>query len=470
MDQHRSALELASAIRAKEVSPTEVMDHTLGRIAERDGALNAVVWLDEDDARASAAAATEALSSVRPEDLPPFHGVPSPVKDLYDVEGWPNTYGSAGASDAPRDQTALPVQRLVDAGFVLCGRTNSPEFGTVTATENVRYGITRNPWDLDRTSGGSSGGASAAVAGGLFAIAHASDGGGSIRIPATCTGLVGLKPSRGRITDRTVSWEGASTQGVVCHTVNDTAAALDVMSAVDPQAWWAAPPPDQAFQQEVGCDPGRLRIAVHTAAAAGVEVDPECARAVDRAVGALAEAGHEVVDVRFDPHIDVFVEHFIEVVDAGLADYDVDWDRVHPYNQAGRRRAADVDSLRYGAAIHALQRWTREVAGQWGRDFDLLISPTMAIQPPRAGVVLDEITEAPEQTSTTVLASVLFTSVFNMSGLPAISLPVHQAADTGLPIGVQVVAGAWQEARLLRVASQLEQALPWADRRPSQFW
>ena len=470
MDQYRSALELASAIRVREVSPTEVMDETLRRIDERNGALNAVIWIDADDARARARAAEDAVTSAPVEELPPFHGVPIPIKDLYDVEGWPNTYGSAGASDDPRDETALPVQRLVDAGFLLCGRTNSPEFGTVTATENERYGITRNPWDLDRTSGGSSGGASAAVAGGMFTIAHASDGGGSIRIPATCTGLVGLKPSRGRITDRVLSWEGASTQGVVCHTVADTAAALDAMSAVDPQAWWAAPPNDQPFLQEVGSDPGRLRVAIHTEAAAGVDVDPECRRAVECAVAALTDLGHDVVEVRFDPHIEIFVEHFIEVVDAGLADYDVDWDRVHPYNQVGRRRAAAVDSLGYGSAIHSLQRWTREVAGQWGRDFDLLVSPTMAIQPPRAGVVLDEITSAPEQTSMTVLASVLFTSIFNMSGLPAISLPLHTAADTGLPIGVQLVAGAWQEGRLLRVASQLERAVPWSDRRPTPFW
>ena len=464
MDQYRSALELAAAIRAKEVSPTEVMDDTLRRIEERNPGLNAVIWLDADDAQARAEQATKEVAA-RSTELGPFHGVPVPVKDLYDVEGWPNTYGSAGAPDDPAPRSALPVQRLADAGFVLCGRTNTPEFGTITATENARYGITRNPWNPDHTSGGSSGGASAAVASGMFTIAHASDGGGSIRIPATCTGLVGLKPGRGRVTNHTVSWEGASTQGVVTHTVHDTAAALDAMSTFDPLAWWNAPPPERPFADEVGRDPGTLRVASTTTAAMGIDTDPECVAAVERTVGALADLGHEVVDVDFDPHIETFVANFINVVNGGLSSNPVDWELVQANNRAGYEQAATVTSLVYTASVAALQEWTREVNVQWGRDFDLLVTPTMPIQPARAGAIYDEISANPSQTSMTVLASVLFTSMFNMNGLPAISLPVHQAADTGLPIGAQVVAGPWQEALLLRVASQIEQALPWADRR-----
>ena len=466
MDQYPSALDLAAAIRSRELSPSEAMDETLAAIAERNPALNAVIWLDEDDARARATAATQRLTSARPEDLGPFHGVPIPIKDLFDVAGWPNTYGSTGASADPVERTSLPVERLVEAGFVLCGRTNSPEFGSVTATENERYGITRNPWDLDRTSGGSSGGASAAVAGGMFTIAHASDGGGSIRIPATCTGLVGLKPARGRVVDRTVSWEGASTQGVLSHTVADAAAALDVMSRFDPLAWWNAPPVDSPFADEVGRDPGRLRVAWTTQAAMGIETDPECAAAVRTTVDALAAAGHDIVDVDFDSDIDRFVAHFGEVIGAGLALNPVDWDRVGANNRAGHDQAAQVDSLTYAAAVAELQLWTRDINAQWGRDFDVLVTPTMPIQPAPAGQILDEITTNPTEISMTVLASVLFTAMFNMNGLPAISLPVHQASDSGLPIGAQVVAGPFQEARLLRVAAQVEQALPWADRRP----
>lgn len=465
MDSYRSALELAAAIRSKEVSPTEVMDDTLARIETRNPALNAVIWLDEDDARARAAEATERVTNTPTDELAPFHGVPIPIKDLFDVEGWPNTYGSAGASADPVAQSGLAVARLVDAGFLLCGRSNSPEFGTITATENERYGITRNPWNTDHTSGGSSGGASAAVAAGLFTIAHASDGGGSIRIPATCTGLVGLKPARGRVTDRTVAWEGASTQGVVTHTVIDTAAALDAISRFDPLAWWNAPPPERPFAEEVGRDPGRLRVASTTTASMGIDTDPECVAAVDKTVAALADAGHEIVDVDFDAHIESFVANFIKVVNGGLSTSPVDWELVQANNRAGYEQASQIDSLTYTSSIAALQTWTREVNAQWGRDFDLLVTPTMPIQPARAGRIFEEISTNPTETSLTVLASVMFTSMFNMNGLPAISLPVHQAADTGLPIGAQVVAGPWQEARLLRVASQVEQALPWSDRR-----
>ena len=462
-----SALDLAAAIRRGEVSPSEVMEATLAVVRERNPSLNAVVWIDEDDARSRAAAATQRIASDGADDLPPFFGVPLPIKDLHAVEGWPCTFGSPGASDAPAPDSGLVVQRLEDAGFLLCGMTNSPEFGTVTATENDRYGITRNPWDLDRTSGGSSGGASAAVAGGMFTIAHASDGGGSIRIPATCTGLVGLKAARGRINDRTVAWEGASTQGVVSRTVADTAAALDAIAIPDPLAWWNAPAPERPFLDEVGTDPGRLRIAVATTSPLGLDTDPECAAAVRRTVDALADAGHEVVDHEFDAHAEAFIAGFVHVVNAGLSDYDVDWELVQANNQANRGYAQKVDSLTYVRAVGDLQRWTRSVNAQWGRDFDVLVTPTMPIQPPPAGQILREITESPGDTSTTVLATVSFTSMFNMNGLPAISLPVHQAADTGLPVGAQLVAGPWQEAVLLRVAAQVEQLLPWADRRPA---
>ena len=459
-----SALDLAAAIRRKELSATEALEASLAAIAARNPTLNAVIWLDEDDARRRAAEADARIASDGTDDLPPFFGVPIPIKDLDHVAGWPATYGSPGASDHPVAESGLVVQRLEAAGFVLCGRTNSPEFGTVTATENDRYGITRNPWDTDRTPGGSSGGASAAVAGGLFTIAHASDGGGSIRIPASCTGLVGLKPGRGRVVDATVSWEGASTQGVVSRTVADTAAALDAMAVPDRLAWWNAPAPERPFTTEVGTDPSRLRIVAVTDAPMGLPVDPECAAAVTRTVEALAGAGHDIVEVTFDPHVEDFIANFVHVVNAGLADYEVDWDAVQPHNRANRGYAEKVDSLRYTAAVAALQRWTRAVNAQWGEAFDVLVTPTMAIQPAPAGQILGEITADPEGTSPTVLQSVLFTAMFNMNGLPAISLPVHQASDTGLPIGVQLVAGPWEEARLLQVASQVERLLPWADR------
>ena len=459
-----SALNLAAAIRRRDVSPTEAMDATLDAIERRNPALNAIIWLDPDDARARAAAATERVAAGG-DDLPPFLGVPLPIKDLDTVAGWPCTYGSTGASERPAADTDHAVARLEAAGFVLCGRSNSPEFGTITVTENDRYGITRNPWNADFTSGGSSGGASAAVAGGMFTIAHGGDGGGSLRIPASCTGLVGLKVSRGRIPTEVVAWEGAAVQGVVSRTVADTAAALDVLAVHDPLAWWNAPPPARPFAHEVGADPGRLRIAVATTSPLGGAVDPACVAAVESTVAALAEAGHEIVDHDFAPHVDAFLAGFIHVVNAGLAGYDVDWSRVQPNNQASRQFAQGVDSLDYVAGVESLQRWTRQVNAQWGREFDVLVTPTMPVLPPRAGEVLQAISEAPAETPPAVIDMVTFTSIFNMNGLPAISVPTGHADGPNLPVGVQLVAGPWRDDLVLRLAAQVEQLLPWADRR-----
>lgn len=461
-----SATDLAAAIRARQVSPTEVLEATLAAVDERNPALNAIIALDDDDARERARAAEARLAGGG--DLPPFLGVPIPVKDLSTVAGWPCSFGSAGAGDEPAAETDLVVQRLVDAGFVLCGRSNTPEFGTVTATENERFGITRNPWNPDHTSGGSSGGASAAVAGGMYTIAHGGDGGGSLRIPASCTGLVGLKVSRGRIPGAVVEWEGAAVEGVVSRTVGDTAAALDVLARFDPLAWWNAPPPARPYDEAMRSEPDRLRVAVVRTSPLGGDVHPACLAAVDRTVAALADAGHEVVDHVFDPHVEAFIAGFVHVVNAGLGGYDVDWDRVQPNNQENRRYGQAVDSLRYVRAVGDLQRWTRMVNAQWGRDFDVLVTPTMPILPPPAGQIWQEITEAPGETSPTVLQMVTFTSIFNMNGLPAVSLPVGHDEGSGLPVGVQLVAGPWQDDVLLQVSGQVEQRVPWAGRRPSR--
>jgi len=460
-----SALDVAAAIRAGDLSPTEVLDATLAAVDRRNPALNAIIALDEDDARSRARAAEARLAEGG--DLPPFLGVPIPVKDLSTVAGWPCSFGSAGAPDAPAAETDPVVQRLEDAGFVLCGRSNTPEFGTVTATENERFGTTRNPWDTARTSGGSSGGASAAVAGGMYTIGHGGDGGGSLRIPASCTGLVGLKVSRGRIPGAVVEWEGAAVQGVLTRTVADTAAVLDQLAVVDPLAWWNAPPPARPYAEAVGEAPARLRVAVVRTSPLGGDVDPACLAAVDRTVDALADLGHEVVGDVFDAHAEEFIAGFVHVVNAGLGGYDVDWDRVQPNNRENRRYGQAVDSLRYVRAVGDLQRWTRRVNAQWSRDFDVLVTPTMPILPPPAGQIWQEITEAPDETSPTVLAMVTFTSIFNMNGLPAISLPLGHDDATGLPVGVQLVGGPLRDDLVLQASAQLEQALPWAGRRPS---
>jgi amidase len=301
----------------------------------------------------------------------------------------------------------------------------------------------------------------------MYPLAHANDGGGSIRIPASCCGLVGLKPSRGRVPVRAQAWEGAAVEGVVTHTIADTAAALDLISAPDRLGWWGAPAPGRPYADEVGAPSTGLRIAVMTDTALGLPTAPACTDAVAATVRALEGAGHHVVDVTPDFGIEEFIANFVTVVNAGLGAYDdhVDWARVEEHNRLSREAAGQIDCVAYTRAVAALQAWTRKVNAQWGDGFDLLVTPTMAIEPAPAGQILAEVEADPGGISPTVLHSVLFTAVFNMNGLPAISLPLHQS-DSGLPIGVQLVAGPWDESSLIRVGSQLEQALPWQDRHP----
>ena len=271
MDEHASAIDTAAAIRAKEVSPLEVLDATLARIDARNPDLNAVIWRNDDDARAEARALGDRIAGGAT-DLAPFAGVPLPIKDLLPVAGQPVTFGSMGAAVGPAEQSEPVATAFVDAGFILCGRTNAPEFGSVTVTENTRFGATRNPWGTACTPGGSSGGAASSVASGMFAAAHAGDGGGSIRIPASCCGLVGHKPSRGRVADTVPGWSGLTTEGVLTRTVADSAAILDVISHPDPLAWWSPPGQGATLRRGGGADPGRLRVAVNTVSALGVEV------------------------------------------------------------------------------------------------------------------------------------------------------------------------------------------------------
>src|SRR5437588_1527733 len=251
------ALSLAAALRKRELSAVELLDACLAAVDERNPQLNAVTWRNDEEARAAAADADRRLAAG--EDAP-FLGVPIPIKDLTPVAGWPVTYGSHGAPEGPSEQSELVVDAMQRAGFVLCGRTNTPAFGVITAAENARHGISRNPWDPERTPGGSSGGAAGAVAGGMFPIAHANDGGGSIRIPASYCGLVGLKPSRGRVPRLAQSWLGAVVEGVVSSTVADSAVVLDAIAGPDPLAWYNAPVPARPFADEVGASPAPMRI------------------------------------------------------------------------------------------------------------------------------------------------------------------------------------------------------------------
>jgi amidase len=458
------ALELAAGLRRRELSAVELLDACLGAIDERNPQLNAVIWRNDEDARGAAAEADRRLAAG---EQAPFLGVPLPIKDLTPVSGWPVTYGSRGAPAGLSEESELVVDALARAGFVLCGRTNTPEFGVITVAENSRYGVSRNPWDLTRSPGGSSGGAAAAVAGGMFPIAHANDGGGSIRIPSSYCGLVGLKPSRGRVPRVAESWLGAVVEGVVARTVTDSAGVLDAIAGPDPLAWYNAPAPARSFAVDADAEPDRLRVGLMAQAPLGIPTDDSCTAAARAAAAMLEELGHAVEEVEVPTISEEMIAPFIVLTQGGLADYEgVDWSAVEPHIAHQRRQSSALGAYDYVLAGRALERLSRREVARWGRDFDVLVTPTSAILPPLAGAVLEAQHATPDQPVLDVVASVSFTAFGNITGLPAVSLPLHWT-DAGLPVGVQLVGGPWEEARLIALAAQLEHARPWVDRRPS---
>jgi amidase len=459
-----SALELAAALRARELSAVELLEACLAAVDQRDPQLNAITWRNDEQARTAAADADRRLAGG---ETAPFLGVPIPIKDLTPVAGWPVTYGSHGAPEGPSGQSELVVDAFERAGFVLCARTNTPAFGVITAAENSRHGITRNPWDLDRSPGGSSGGAAAAVAGGMFPIAHANDGGGSIRIPASYCGLVGLKPSRGRVPRLAQSWLGAVVEGVVTNTVAESAAVLDQIARVDPLAWYNAPAPPRAFAEETSAPRGQLRIGLMASAPLGMPTDEACVAGARAAATALEQLGHSVEEVEVPTISEEMIPSFIVLTQAGLADYEgVDWSAVEPHIAHQRQLSGEMGAYDYVLAARTLEELSRQEVARWGRDFDVLVTPTSAILPPQAGATLAAQHAAPEAPVLDVVASVSFTAFGNVTGLPAVSLPLHRT-DGDLPVGVQLIGGPWDEATLIRLSAQLEQALPWAAYRPA---
>jgi amidase len=471
IDPFVPALEQAAAIRRQQVSPVELVDMYLDRMDELDPRLNAFCHRADDDVRKAARAAADAVvQASSTEDLPPFHGVPLPVKDLVDVAGWPTTHGSAGAERAPAAVSDPVVQRFADAGFVLLGKTTTSEFGTVPFTESPALGISRNPWNPDRTPGGSSSGAGASVAAGMAPIAHAADGGGSIRVPASCNGLVGLKPTRGLVTNVSVDSEGFATHGVLTRSVADTAAALDVLARHDPAAWWSPPARGRNFVNAMTQGPPTgLRIGVLVDPPVdGIEVDPACVAAVDAAVRTLELVGNHVVDLTIPlPPTSDLITAFMpiwNVSGAGVAL--TDSDRVEPHNRTLRDAARALDSWAYVEGVRKTQHLSRRIVDGFVDHLDLLVTPTMACLPPPIGFWRT----GADDPLTPLLMSyplVVFTSLFNVTGQPAISVPIHHDDATSLPVGVQIVAAPWQEDLLLRVAHTLELALPWTNRRPA---
>lgn len=469
----------ADLVRAGEVTPTELVEAAISRIEAGDDALNAVVLRWFDKAREWAAG-----------DLPdgPFRGVPFLLKDLYaPMANTPMTNGNRALRDAgwvaPADSTL--VSRYRRAGLVVLGRTNSPEMGSVPTTEPVHFGPTHNPWALDRSPGGSSGGAGAAVAAGFVPFAHASDGGGSIRIPASACGLVGLKPSQGRITmGPTMDESGLGVQHCVSRSVRDTAALLDATCGPGIGDTVIAAPPVRPYLMEVGADPGRLRIGVLDHRPQGeAAIHPDCAEAVRLAAELLASLGHDIdasypkalEDTDLTPrfmamwaaNMAIGCQRIGEAIGREVTEADIE-----PMNWAQAQMANKASAVDYATALAAVAQFRRRLHQWWapvadgGSGFDLLLTPTLADLPPILGTMVNRPGENPLKPVALAGQLVPFTPAANTSGQPAISLPLHWNAD-GVPVGVHLVAAYGREDLLIRVAAQLEAAQPWAHRRPT---
>lgn len=446
------ALDLAARVRARELSPQELVELYRARIDRLDPQLNAFVTLADDPV---------------PTGDGPFFGVPLPIKDLNETAGLRTTYSSKAFADNVPSDDASVVRKLRGAGFTIIGKTNTPEFGTIAMTESELNGDCRNPWDTERTPGGSSGGAAAAVAAGLAPAAHASDGGGSIRIPASCCGLFGIKPSRGRISPAPyVSGSlGLGTSGPITRTVRDAAALLDVMTGNEPGDMYVAPGPERSFLSEADEPPGRLRIAVTADPPVPVPVDPVCVSAVRDAAELLSELGHDVVEQTPPWQTDEMIVHFIRVWQVGPATAGVDdLSLLEPINRMLAEDARETSSPVYAAAVMQLQRLVRRVLPFWS-DVDAVLTPTLALPPVPIGWTWADADGDPYRAFASQWVFTPFTALVNVTGQPAVSIPLYWN-DSGLPIGVHVVGRPFAEATLIRLAAQLEEARPWADRRP----
>ncbi|MCA0239852.1 MAG: amidase [Proteobacteria bacterium] len=459
-------LGLAALLRRGEVSAPELLQAAIERIEARNPALNAVVTPLFDAARAAVA-----------QGLPdgPFRGVPFLVKELVaSVAGTATTFGSRLYSHNTAAADSEIVARYRRAGLVIVGKTNSPEFGLSPTTESLLYGITRNPWRADLAPGGSSGGAAAAVAAGLVPAAHATDGGGSIRIPASACGLFGLKPTRARITAGPEGGEGLSglaVQHVVSRSVRDSAALLDATAGPLPGDPYTAPPPRRPWLAEVGADPGRLRIAFARRAPGGVPLHPHCVAAVDDAAALCRSLGHEVEEASPDFDAEALARAFRQAF-AANTDANIRRatggarprpDQVEPLSAALAEEGRRLSAADLVAALHAMHRQGRRLAAFFER-YDAWLTPTLA-QPPLPIGHFDIRSSDVDAWFDRLLAFLPFTYPFNASGQPAASLPLFWSPD-GLPIGVQFAARAGDEALLFRLAGQLERARPWFGRRP----
>jgi amidase len=451
-----SAVEQAALVRSGTISARELLDAALLARDELDGDLNAFVANCDERARAEA-------DRIRAGDPRPLCGVPIALKDLVSaVEGLPTTHGSRAFGDWRPTHDSAHVRRLREAGAIVIGRTNTPELGLRPVTENARFGTTRNPWDRSLSPGGSSGGSAAAVAAGIVALADGSDLGGSIRIPAACCGLVGLKPSRGRVSigpDFGDVTQGVVADGVLTRTVEDTAVALDAISGPEPGDHFSLAAPAQPFAASVRGALAPITVHVALSAPLGAPVDREPRAGAERAAGALADIGHHVVERAPDWDDPDFpaawgrfalgtLQHLLRVL-TRLHGRPVDVERLEPANRAWIADAAPVSAADHLEAAETLWAFARRVLRSWP-DGSVLVTPTLTRLPVSAGGLHAVAGVTDDATRFSALVR-----PWNVTGQPAITVPTHATPD-GVPVGVQIVGPPGRDDLVLALAAQLE--------------
>ncbi|APH72524.1 amidase [Aquibium oceanicum] len=464
--EEMDALGVAERIRAGDVTETEVLDATIQRIEARNPQLNAVVATLYDEAR-------EAIGAGLPDG--PFRGVPYLFKELVvSVRGAATTLGSRLYEHNRSTAESELVRRCRAAGLVVVGKTNSSEFGLQPVTEPHLFGPTRNPWNLEYSPGGSSGGSAAAVAAGILPMAHATDGGGSIRIPASCCGLFGLKPTRARITAGPEGGEGMAglaSQHAVTWSVRDSAALLDATAGPLPGDPYAPAPPARPYLQEAREDPARLRVAFSTTAPNGANVDPECAEAVREAARLCEGLGHHVEEASPDFDVAAAEAGFAAVfqantmVNVGRATGGVlpEEGLIEPLTRAVAERGLAMPAPDYIRSLQAIHRESRRIAAFF-ENHDVWLTPTLATPPPRTGYYDSDITDVGVWMQR-LMEFIPFTWISNVTGQPAMSVPFALSRD-GLPLGIHFAARSGEEGLLFALAGQIERARPWTHMRP----
>ncbi len=463
-------LGLAELVRKRALTPAELVEEAIARIERHNPKLNAVIYPMYDQARAAAAPRPDGSAGA-------FHGVPFLLKDILgNYAGVPTTLGCRFMTGVAATHDDTLVARFKAAGLIVLGKTNVPECGILPTTEPLLYGPSRNPWNLEHSTGGSSGGSAAAVAAGIVPLAHANDGGGSIRIPAACCGLVGLKPTRARNPMGPVIGDfagGLAVEHVVSRTVRDCAAALDCTHGPEPGDPYYAPPVERPFLEEVRTPPSRLRIAFTTKSPSGTPLHPECVAAVEHTAKLLEDLGHTVEEAT--PSIDIgmltsaFLAVFTSAHAAVIEGFGMSHGRVPSEKDFEGltwglyQQGKQITATQYHISVAMLQMASRRIA-RFHQTYDVWLTTTLGTPPIKNGTI--DINERdPMKAMAPILDYVPFTPIQNATGQPAISLPLHWTRD-GLPVGVMFTGRFGDEATLFRLAAQLEQARPWRERKP----